>query len=183
MKQLISLVTAILLIVGSSLIAQPYNGNGHGMKMGMKKGNGATVGYQNGNRFDRMQALLNLTDDQKAKISDLRFEHEQMAIETRSEIQKNRLVVRKMMTDNKIDNDKLLKITKENNELQGKIKLSRTTMWLDVYTMLDDTQKENWTKTFGQFSQNGNGRNFHKRGRGGYGNNNCGEIFNQRRMR
>ena len=180
MKRVMILVTMTLLVIGSTFNAQPLNGNG--MKMGMKKGNGATVAHQNGNRLDRMQALLNLTDDQKAKISDLRFEHEQMAIETRSEIQKNRLVVRKMMTDNKIDNDKLLKITKENNELHGKIKLSRTTMWLDVYTMLDDTQKEQWTKTFGKFMKNGNGKKNHKHGMHGSAKNGCGKS-QQRRMR
>ena len=107
-----------------------------------------------------------------------------MALEARSEVEKHRLIVRKMMTDNNIDQEKLIKITSENSELQGKIKLSRTTMWLEVYNMLDDTQKEQWTKTFGQNGRSGkSGRGFHRQGRGGYGNNDCDGRFNQRRMR
>ena len=189
MKRLMILVTAALLVIGSTLNAQPRNGGGNGNNngMGMKQGQGYGLnngnGSSNGSRFERMQTMLNLSDEQTAKISDLRFEHEQMALEANSEIQKHRLIVRKMMTDNNIDQEKLLKITNENSELQGKIKLSRTTMWLEVYNMLDDTQKEQWTKTFGQFGQNGNGRSFHKKGRGGNGNNDCGGRVSQRRMR
>ena len=165
-----------------------YDRNNNGMRMGMQgQGYGLNndmngFGNRTGFRFERMQTLLNLTDEQITKMSDLRFEHEQMALEARSEIQKHRLIVRKMMTDNNIDQDKLLKITSENSELQGKIKLSRTTMWLEVYNMLDDTQKANWTKTFGQFGQNG-GRSFHKQGRGRFGNNGNFGNFPQRRMR
>jgi len=179
MKRLMILVTAALLVIGSTLNAQPRNGSG--MRMGMQQGQGA--GFNNngsGSHFERMKTMLNLTDEQAAKISDLRFAHETLAIDTRSEIQKNKLIVRKMMADNEINQEKLLKITSENSELQGKIKLSRTTMWLEIYNILDDTQKEKWTNTFGQ---NGNGRNFHKSGRGGFGNNNCGGRLDQRRMR
>lgn len=181
MKRIMILVAAVLLVIGSTLNAQPRNGNGYGNSngMGMKQGDGS--GFGNGSRFERMQAMLNLTDEQTAKISDLRFEHDKMVLEARSEIQQHRLIVRKMMTDNKIDQEELLKITNDNSELKGKIKLSKTNMWLDIYNILDDTQKETWTKTFAQCVQNG--RNFHKKGRGGFGNNDCDRKFYQRRMK
>ena len=183
------LVTAALLVFGSTLNAQQGNRGGYGSNngMGMKQGQGYNNngnGFGNGTRFERMQSVLNLTDEQTTTISDLRFEHEQMALEANSEIQKHRLIVRKMMTDNNIDQEKLIKITNENSELQGKIKLSRTALWLEVYNMLDDTQKEQWTKTFGQNGRGGkSAKGIHKQGRGGYGNNDCGGRFNQRRMR
>ena len=185
MKRVIILFAATLLLIGSSLNAQPGMGYPPGKPM---KGQGFSQNKMMGgpmqmNRMERMKTMLNLTDEQAAKISDLRFAHETLAIDTRSEIQKNKLIVRKMMADNEIDQEKLLKITSENSELQGKIKLSRTTMWLEVYNMLDDAQKEKWTNTFGQFGQNGNSKKFHKSGRGGFGNNNCGGRFNQPRVR
>ncbi len=187
MKRIIILVTATLLVIGSTTNAQPRNGNGNGNSRGMKQCQGYGLnndmngfGSRNGSRFERMQEMLDLTDEQTSKISDLRFEHETLSLETRNEIQKNRLIVQKMMTDTEVDKEKLLKITRDNSTLQGEIKLSRTTMWLEVYNMLDETQKVKWTKTFGQ---NNNGRNFHKQGKGGFGNNNCGGKFNQRRMR
>ena len=172
------LVTAALLVIGSTLNAQPRNGSGYDNGMELNQGQGYNNngnGFGSGARFERMQIILKLTDEQTTKISDLRFEHEQMALEANSEIQKHRLIVRKMMTDNNIDQEKLLKITNENSEFQGKIKLSRTTMWLEVYNMLDDTQKEQWTNTFGQNGRGGqNSKGFHKQGRGGSGNRDCG---------
>ncbi|MBU0475929.1 MAG: hypothetical protein KKF62_17425 [Bacteroidetes bacterium] len=148
MKRVFYLLVVILLVVGASLNAQPQNGRGNGMGMGFGSGDRLDGGCGFKAPFERMEANLKLTDDQVAKISDLRFKHENLVIETQNEIQKNRLVVRKMMTDNKIDQKELLKLTSNNSELQAKIKLSRTTMWLDVYNLLDDTQKEQWTKTF-----------------------------------
>lgn len=177
------LITAALLVIGSTTNAQSRNGNSKGMKQGQGYGQNNDkncTGSRNSSRFERMQEMLDLTDEQTSRISDLRFEHETLALDTRNEIEQNRLIVRKMMTDNEIDQEKLLNITSDNSELQGKIKLSRTTMWLDVYNMLDETQKVKWTKTFGQ---NNNGRNFRKQGKGRFGNNDCGEKSNQRKMR
>ena len=45
-----------------------------------------------------MQEMLNLTDEQKAKVSDLRFEHEKMVVEVKSDIEQNQLIVQKMMS-------------------------------------------------------------------------------------
>ena len=185
MKRIMILITAALLVIGSTTNAQSRNGNGN--SKGMKQGQGYGLnndknctGSRNSSRFERMQEMLDLTDEQTSQISDLRFEHETLALDTRNEIEQNRLIVRKMMTDNEINQEKLLKITSDNSELQGKMKLSKTKMWLDVYNILDDTQKEKWTKTFGQ---NGQGRNSHKQGKGGFGNNDCGGKFNQRKMK
>lgn len=149
MKRAFYLVVIALLAFGTSLIAQPQNGRGNGMGMGPDDRIGGGFGMKA--PFERMEDNLKLTDDQVAKMSDLRFKHENLVIDTKNEIQKNKLVIRKMMTDNKIDQKELLKLTSKNSELQAKIKLSKTTMWLDVYNLLDDTQKEQWTKTFPMF--------------------------------
>jgi len=152
MKRAFYLVVVALLAFGTSLIAQPQNGgNGRGNGMGMGPDNRIGGGLGMKAPFERMEDMLKLTDDQVAKMSDLRFKHENLVIDTQNEIQKNKLVIRKMMTDNKIDRNELLKLTSKNSELQAKIKLSKTTMWLDVYNLLDDTQKEQWTKTFPMF--------------------------------
>ncbi len=153
MKRAFYLVVIALLAFGTSLIAQPQNGgNGRGTGMGMYPDGRVGGGFGMKAPFERMEDMLKLTDDQVAKMSDLRFKHENLVIDTQNEIQKNRLVIRKMMTDNKIDRNELLKLTSKNSDLQAKIKLSKTTMWLDVYNLLDDTQKEQWTKTFNMFS-------------------------------
>ncbi len=145
MKRVIILVTVVLLAFGSTFNAQPRSGNGNGMKMNATGNNNAS----------RMQTLLNLTDKQKVKISDLRFAHEQMAIDTRSKIEKNKLFIRKMMMDNKVNENKLLSRTSDNSKLHSKIVESKTKMWLDVYKILDETQKALWTKNFNRMMQHG----------------------------
>ncbi len=156
MKRVIILVASLLLVFGSIFNAQPRNGNrimdGKGSNY-WQKGDYRLMG--NGTRFESMQSRLGLTDEQTSKISDLRFEHEKMALEARNEIQTHRLIVRKMMADNEIDQDKLLKISSENSKLQEKIKTSRTKMWLEVYNLLDDAQKEKFTANFGALNENG----------------------------
>jgi Spy/CpxP family protein refolding chaperone len=168
MKRLLILLTTALLVIGGSLNAQPSEGirakQNHGFGINNDKNEFSDWPTSH---FERMQKNLNLTDEQIAKMSDIRFEHQNMAIDLKGKIKKNRLIVRKMMEDNKIEKEKLLKIVSQNNELLSKIKLSKTNMWLDIYNILDDTQKEKWTKTFEKFDskrrefikQHGNRRN------------------------
>lgn len=91
---------------------------------------------------------LKLTEEQQAKLSDLRYTHQKQMIDTRAEIQKNMLEVKKMMDDNNVDEGKLLKLTEANNNLRSKIHTSRVNMWLDVYKILNKEQQELWTKHF-----------------------------------
>jgi len=118
---------------------------------------------QNGNRTNskelqgvkskKIQKALNLTEVQETKIRDLRFENQKLVLDIKNKIDQNKLVIRKMMADNKIDDAKLISISKENNELNGKIKLSKTKVWLDVYNILEDTQKVVWTEKFGRLGK------------------------------
>ena len=163
MKRLLILVTSALFLLGSTLSAQPQNGAAGrpGAKFNRQAGG---FGGNNMTRIERMEKILNLTDDQKAKISELRFEQQNLILDTKNQIAKNRLIVRKMMTDNNVDQDKLLAITKENSELNGKLRTSKVKNWLEIYNILDNTQKEQWTKAFNNFSRNGA---FGKSGRSG----------------
>ena len=168
MKRLLVLVTTALFLLGSTLSAQPGIGmppNAPG-KPGPKF-NGPGNGFNNMSRIERMEKILNLTDDQKAQISELRFEQQNFVLDTKNKIAKNRLIVRKMMTENKIDQDKLLSIAKENSELNGQLKSAKVENWLKIYNLLDDTQKTQWTKIFNRMgSQNGFAKQgkMHKKG-------------------
>lgn len=91
-----------------------------------------------------MLEKLNLTEDQQEKFDQLHYAHQEKAIETRSEIAKNRLEIRKLMDSDEIDQSKLMQLTKLNNTLRNEIQESRVQMWLSIYNALDDTQKEIW---------------------------------------
>jgi len=164
MKRLLVLVTTTLFLLGSTLSAQPGMGMPNGKKGPGFNGPGSGFGPNNMTRLERMQTVLKLTDEQVAQISDLRFEQQNLALDTRNQIEKNRLIVRKMMMDNKIDQEKLLAITNENSELNGKLRTSKVKNWLDIYNILDDTQKAEWTKMFNHLGQKGA---FGKQGKSG----------------
>jgi Spy/CpxP family protein refolding chaperone len=184
MKRVIILFAATLLLIGSSLNAQPGMGYPPGKPMMNNpmqgpgfQGNKMMSGPMQMNRMERMKMILKLTDEQESKINDIKFEHDNAVLDIKNDIAKNRLVVRKMMTDNKIDEDKLLSLTSTNAELRGKLSSSKINMWLSVYNILDDTQKEQWTKMFGQMGQNS------MQGKKGGRKGNCGNFPQGRMMR
>jgi Spy/CpxP family protein refolding chaperone len=164
MKRMIIASLLVTLFFGTTaLFAQPQKPLGP---------NGRSMGP----RFDgtRMQFMLNLTDEQTKTFNDIRYKHQMEAIDLRAELDKNRAEVRKMMADENVNSDKLLALTKANNEILAKMRTSRTQMWLDVYNILDDNQKEIWTTRFNQFGGR-QGKGFRAGGRhhGGFGRNNC----------
>ena len=101
----------------------------------------------------RVQTMLKLTDEQSEKFNDIKYTHQISVVDIQAEIQKNQIEVIKMMADNKIDSDKLLQLTNANSELHGKIKASNTQMWINVYNILNEDQKETWTKTFNRLGR------------------------------
>lgn len=110
---------------------------------------------------------LNLTPEQETKFNDLKYNHKKMMIDLRSDIQKNRLEIKKMLSDNNVDEDKLMSLTEANNNLHSKTKTSRVKMWLDVYKILNKEQQELWTKHLANIGEGmrgkfGRGREMHK---------------------
>jgi len=171
MKRVFFLLVMALLIVGTSLNAQPKNGQGDKMfNLKHKMGCGNCMQAPN----ERMKANLNLTEEQVLKISDLRFKNENLELDAQNEIQKNRLAIRKMMVDNKIDSKELLKLTSTNSDLKAKIKQSKIALWLDIYNMLDDTQKSKWTKIYAMFGEK-DGK-FNHQGKRGFKGNECNSF-------
>jgi len=138
MRLFTSSLLAIFFIGTTMIFAQPQKN----FKRGSKDFNGF-----------RVQTMLKLTDEQSEKFNDIKYNHQISVVDIQAEIQKNQIEVKKMMADNKIDSDKLLQLTNANSELHGKIKASKTQMWIDVYNILNDDQKETWTKTFNRLGR------------------------------
>ena len=112
-------------------------------------------------RRDRIADILKLTDEQESMIDDLRYENQSQAIDKRSEMQKNKLEIRKMLDDGNIDESKLLSLVNKNSQIQANLKNERVKMWLDIYNLLDDTQKQIWADHFPRMSE---GMHFGNRG-------------------
>ena len=129
MKKLSVLVIGLLLLGNLSIFAQP-----------------AKSGHPFAQRGNRLKIALKLTPEQEKKFDDLKYQQQQAAVDIHAKIQKNRLELKKMITDKNIDEKKILQLVEENSKLQGDIKYSATRNWLDIYKILNDDQKATFTK-------------------------------------
>lgn len=88
---------------------------------------------------------LNLTDAQKDKIEDLRFNHQKEMIELRAKIQQKSLELRKLENNGNFNRSKMNNLVKEINEIRNNIALKIMNHRLDIYELLDDSQKKIWS--------------------------------------
>ncbi len=113
---------------------------------------------KNGNYGEMRQKVknkLNLTEKQSKQFDDIIFAQRKAAIDTKSEIQKLRLDLQKMMNDNDVDKSKLFSLTGKISDLKAKMGKNRITTWYKIYNILDKDQKATWTKVFNKFTQHG----------------------------
>lgn len=138
MKKLHVLILSVLLLGNFSIFSQPIQDD-----------------PPSGPRGNRIKELLKLTPEQEKKFDDLKYQHQQGVIDIRAKIQKNRLELKKMIDDGKIDEKKVLQLTDDNSKLQGDVKYSATKHWLDVYKILNDDQKTIFTKHLSKMTEPG----------------------------
>ncbi len=105
---------------------------------------------------------LNLTEAQKDKIEDLRFKHQEEMIDLRADLQMKMLEVRKYRSGDKIDRGKVIDMVKQINEIRNKIALARANHMMDIYDVLDNTQKKIWNENrpLGIWNRDGEGSKF-----------------------
>lgn len=92
----------------------------------------------------RIVELLKLSPEQEKKFNDFTYQHRKDVIDIRAKIQKNRLELKKMIDEKRIDEKVIIQLTDENSKLQGDIKYSAVKRWLDIYKMLNEEQKQIW---------------------------------------
>lgn len=92
----------------------------------------------------RLIEQLQLTDAQQVTFDQYHYENQKQLIELKSKIQTNRLEIKHLMDSGKLDEAKIMELTKANGNLQNTIKESRIKMMLNIYNILDDNQKEIW---------------------------------------
>ncbi len=106
-----------------------------------------------GGMHQMMKNKLNLTAQQEKKFDDIIFNQKKAAIDTKSEIQKLKLDLQKMMNDNNVKENKLFSLTGKISDLKAKMVKSRISTWYKIYNILDKDQKTTWTKVFNRFMQ------------------------------
>lgn len=94
--------------------------------------------------FQRIHEQLNLTDQQKTKLEDIRLKHQEQMIDMRSELEKARLENQKLRNSEKLNRSDVLNQTKKMNTIKNKIAEARTNHKMDVYELLTDEQRKIW---------------------------------------
>jgi len=110
-------------------------------------------GDKRGMQRERIEDKLNLTEKQEETFNKIQSDHRIAMIDLKAEIDKNRENTRLMIENNKINETELLSLVDKNNQLHADMKKSSVKMWLDIYKILDENQKELWTEHFQRIDQ------------------------------
>jgi Spy/CpxP family protein refolding chaperone len=122
---------------------------------GQGYGYGNDYGDRDGKRYrdkDRIHEKLNLTDEQETKIEGIRIYHQKEMIEFRAELEKKELELQELKNKGEYTREEYISKIKELNEIRNKIHLARANHQMDVYELLDPTQKVTWNDFKKRFS-------------------------------
>jgi len=119
---------------------------------------------------------LNLTPEQKTKLSELQEKNWKDTISLRNEMQTKRLELRTLWTASNPDKDKILSKQKELNELRNKLQVKSTDFRLEARKVLSPEQAAQ-AGTFGPGMGFGGGMGRHRMWRQGPGGGPCGGGF------
>ena len=94
---------------------------------------------------------LNLSEDQEKKIDGLRLSHEEDMIKFRSNLELKELEMRKLKSSEKFSRSAMINLTKEISTIKNDITLARANHQMDVYDLLDESQRKIWLDKQNQF--------------------------------
>ncbi len=140
-RNILMLVSAMVLAV--SLIAQAQPGPGMGGKIAKE---------------------LNLSDEQVAKIKDLRSDHQKDMTDHQAAIKKARIDLRDLMTAEIPDKAAITKKMKEIADLRLAQENARVDQWFAVRSVLTPDQQKKWKEEFGPMMRERAARGFDRPG-------------------
>jgi Spy/CpxP family protein refolding chaperone len=87
---------------------------------------------------------LNLTKEQEEKVTKLRLDLQEKMIEMTSELKKKELEKKKVLLNENVSRDEMIKLTKDISAIKNQIELMRINHQMDIYDILDANQKTVW---------------------------------------
>lgn len=97
-----------------------------------------------GQNFYRNHEQLNLTDQQKAKLEDLRMQHQEKMVDMRAELDKARIETQRLRRSDKLNRSDVINQTKKMSNIRNKMAEARANHMMDVYELLTDEQRKIW---------------------------------------
>ncbi len=151
--------TTFFALLTITLSAQPGQGRGYGPCGGVNQGNLRQAGIEN--------ILTDLTEDQKAALTELRADRYEQMKDYRNQMGEIRAKQRTIMSEYEIDEKAAAKLIDQKTELMNEQMKTRVAHRAEVNKILTEDQilKLEQHRKYRQFAQNGN-RNRH----GGKGN-------------
>ena len=98
-----------------------------------------------------LKEQLNLSEDQEKKIEALRLSKEESMIKLSSDLELKELEIRKLKSSDKFSRSEMINLTKEINAIKNNMALTRVNHQMDVYELLDESQKKIWLDKQDQF--------------------------------
>ena len=97
---------------------------------------------------------LNLTEDQEEKFNEIRFAHQEKAIDMNAQLRKNQLEIKKIFSSSNISEQDVMGLTKKSSDLRAELQRSKVKMWFDVNKILNDKQKQIWKEHIQEIVRN-----------------------------
>jgi Spy/CpxP family protein refolding chaperone len=107
----------------------------------------------------RLIEKLNLTDEQKSKIEDLRITHQEKMIDLKANLEKKILALKELRVKGNIDRNSVIAAVKDINQAKDEIALARANNIMDIYETLTPDQQKILRDNLGSFMKFGGGRN------------------------
>jgi Spy/CpxP family protein refolding chaperone len=110
------------------------------------------VHKRNSNQM-QIHQKLNLTEEQQDKVDVLRLTHQKEMVDLKANLEKRKIEMAELKNKGNYTREEFLSKTDEIISARNKIALSLANHQMDVYQILDETQKKEWnrfSKNFGE---------------------------------
>ncbi len=95
---------------------------------------------------ERIAEKLNLSDEQKSAIEDLRLKHQKEMIPLKAEMEQKEIEMKELKLKGDYSRADFISKVKEINDIKSKMEISRAENQMDIYELLNDEQKATWNK-------------------------------------
>lgn len=131
-SNLVIILVALSVVLAGTIIAHPGWGEG--------KGESPESGEMF--RMKEFREEIGLTDQQLAKIEEMKYQRRLAGIDLRASLEKERLEMERMMAEEKFDRKKISKQAEKVAELEKQMSLARIEGRLDMMELLTAEQRE-----------------------------------------
>ena len=107
---------------------------------------------RDGNKF-KIHQKLNLTDEQQEQADILKLAHQKEMIDLKANLEKREIEMAELKNKGNYTREEFLSKINEIISARNKIALSFANHQMDIYQLLDETQKKEWNKFSGNYGE------------------------------